>query len=125
MRKRDFVVAISNELGLIQANVSNVIQRFLDMLEHELANGNGVELRNFGIFELKKRKSRVGRNPNKPQNTVIIPDRFVVKFRPGKELKGKLEQLSDAKLSKSRKKSSKNQKKTSSSRTHLLKNTKK
>lgn len=111
MRKRDFVVAISNELDLIQADVSNVIQRFLDMLENEFANGRRVELRNFGVFDLNKKKSRIGRNPNKPQNTVIIPDRFVVKFRPGKELKGRLEQLSEQKLSKSRKKSSQNQKK--------------
>ncbi|MBR7137479.1 MAG: HU family DNA-binding protein, partial [Clostridia bacterium] len=46
-----------------------------------------IELRNFGVFEIKVRKSRKGRNPNKPKNEVVIPERAVVKFRAGKELK--------------------------------------
>ena len=104
MRKRDFVVSISNELGLIQNDVGMVIQRFLELLSAELAEGNGVELRNFGVFELKVRKQRIGRNPNKPKDVVVIPERLVVKFRPGKELKAKIEQLN---LSKIKKKSSK------------------
>ena len=65
----------------------------LDGLVDELAKGGNVELRNFGVFEIKVRKSRKGRNPNAPTNEVVIPERVVVKFRAGKELKERVEKL--------------------------------
>ena len=105
MRKRDFVVKIAGELGLNQLDVTNVVQRFLELLIDEFTAGRGVELRNFGVFEIKLRKSRVGRNPNKPQDEVIIPERYVIKSRPGKELKAKIEQLDLHKNKKNIKKS--------------------
>ena len=46
-----------------------------------------MELRNFGVFEVKTRKARVGRNPNSPDTDVPIPKRSVVKFKPGKEMR--------------------------------------
>ena len=49
-----------------------------------------MELRNFGVFEVQVRKSRIGRNPNKPETDVVIPTRAVIKFKAGKELKEKL-----------------------------------
>jgi len=52
-----------------------------------------VELRNFGVLEVQVRKARVGRNPNKPETEVIIPQRAVVKFKSGKILKAKLKKL--------------------------------
>ena len=87
MTKRDLVVKISKETGLIQNNVATIVQRTLDYIAEELTKGNTIELRNFGVFEVKVRKSRKGRNPNQPQNEVVIPERAVVKFRAGKELK--------------------------------------
>ena len=100
MTKRDFVVKIASEVDITQMQATEVVQRTLDYLANELAKGNRIELRNFGIFELEVRKSRVGRNPKKPSNEVIIPERVVVKFRPGKELKNRVEQIKPAKIKK-------------------------
>jgi len=93
MTKRDLVVKIAGETGLIQSDVATVVQMTLDYMADELSAGNNIELRNFGVFEVKVRKSRKGRNPNKPENEVVIPERVVVKFRAGKELKERVEKL--------------------------------
>ncbi len=92
--KRDLVVRISNETGMVQQDVLNVIQKMLDYLTETLAEGKTVELRNFGVFEIKLRKARVGRNPNRPESDVPIPPRAVVKFKAGKEMKARVSQLS-------------------------------
>ena len=94
LTKRDLVVRISNETGMVQQDVLNVIQRTLDHLTESLAHGQAVELRNFGVFEVKLRKARVGRNPNRPEHDVPIPPRAVVKFKAGKEMKAKVMKLS-------------------------------
>jgi nucleoid DNA-binding protein len=70
--------------ALEQQQVFDVVQRTLDAISHALAGGNKVELRNFGIFEVRVRKARIGRNPNKPGSEVPIPARPVVKFKAGK-----------------------------------------
>ncbi len=57
LTKRDLVVRISNETGMVQQDVLNVIQRTLDHLTESLAHGQAVELRNFGVFEVKLRKA--------------------------------------------------------------------
>ena len=93
MTKRVLVVRISNETGLIQQDVLAVVQRTLDYISEAVAKGETVELRNFGVFEVKVRKARVGRNPNKPEKDVRIPPRAVVKFKPGKEMKESVIQL--------------------------------
>lgn len=95
LTKRDLVIRISNETGMVQQDVLNVIQKTLDYLTESLAKGQSVELRNFGVFEVKLRKARVGRNPNKPENDVPIPPRAVVKFKAGKEMKAKVMKLSE------------------------------
>ena len=94
LTKRDLVVRISNETGMVQQDVLNIIQKTLDHLTESLSKGQTVELRNFGVFEIKLRKARVGRNPNKPESDVPIPPRAVVKFKPGKEMKASVAQLS-------------------------------
>lgn len=94
LTKRDLVVRISNETGMVQQDVLNVIQRTLDHLTESLARGQAVELRNFGVFEVKLRKARVGRNPNRPEHDVPIPPRAVVKFKAGKEMKAQVMKLS-------------------------------
>ena len=87
LTKRDLVIAISNETGLIQSDVFNVIQRTLDHITDALAKGDGVELRNFGVFEVRLTRSRVGRNPNQPDIDVPIPSRATVKFKAGKVMR--------------------------------------
>ena len=94
LTKRDLVIRISNETGIVQQNVLNIIQRTLDYLVESLSQGHAVELRNFGVFEVKLRKARVGRNPNRPEHDVPIPSRAVVKFKMGKEMKARVMKLS-------------------------------
>ena len=94
MTKRDLVVRIADESKLNQQEVMNVVQKTLDYITNELAAGRNVELRNFGVFELKVRKQRIGRNPNKPENEVPIPERVVVKLKSGKVMKEKVSTLS-------------------------------
>ncbi len=87
LTKRDLVVRISEETNMIQQQVLDVIQKTLDYIAEALAKGDKVELRNFGVFEVKVRKARIGRNPNAPAKDVPIPKRSVVKFKPGKEMR--------------------------------------
>ena len=87
MTKRDLVIRISNDTGLIQQDVMAVVQKTLDYITEALIDGKNVELRNFGVFEVKLRKPRVGRNPNDPAKDVQIPARAVVKFKAGKEMR--------------------------------------
>lgn len=87
MTKRDLVVRISEETGLVQQDVLTVVQKTLDYISDAVTQGKKVELRNFGVFEVKVRKARVGRNPNAPAADVPIPPRAVVKFKPGKEMR--------------------------------------
>ena len=87
MTKRDLVMRISEETGLVQQQVLDVVQKTLDYIAQAVAKGQKVELRNFGVFEVKVRKARVGRNPNKPGTDVPIPQRAVVKFKAGKDMR--------------------------------------
>jgi len=90
MTKRDLVMRIADETGLIQQDVYAVIQKSLDYIVEALENDDTVEFRNFGVFEVRERKKRIGRNPNKPENVVTIPARKVVKFKPGKIMRERI-----------------------------------
>ena len=72
---------------MIQTQVFDVVQKTLDYISEAVARGETVELRNFGVFEVKVRKARIGRNPNAPAKDVRIPPRAVVKFKAGKEMR--------------------------------------
>jgi nucleoid DNA-binding protein len=87
LTKRDLVVLISDETGLTQSQVFDVVQKTLDHITGMLAKGGKVEIRNFGVFEVKIRKAKVGRNPNRPEIAVPIPATARVKFKVGKEMK--------------------------------------
>jgi hypothetical protein len=93
LTKRDLVMRISEETGLIQAQVFDVVQKTLNHITEALAKGDKVELRNFGVFDVKIRKARVGRNPNKPEKDVPIPARAMVKFKSGKEMRAEVLKL--------------------------------
>jgi nucleoid DNA-binding protein len=97
LTKRDLVIRISNETGLVQQQVLDVVQKTLDYIAEALAKHDKVELRNFGVFEVKIRKARIGRNPNAPATDVPIPERAVVKFKPGKEMRADVFKLSPVK----------------------------
>jgi DNA-binding protein HU-beta/integration host factor subunit alpha len=87
MTKRDLVARISDETGLAQVQVAKVVEKTFDNITASLSRGEGVELRNFGVFEVRHRKPRIGRNPGDPTKQYPIPARTVVKFKPGKEMK--------------------------------------
>lgn len=94
LTKREIVVEIYEKTGFPQKEVQATVQMTLDIIMKALAEGRNVELRNFGVLEVQVRKARVGRNPNKPQDVVTIPERAVVKFKSGKILKAQLKKLS-------------------------------
>ena len=87
MTKRDLVARISDQTGLTQVDVAKVVEKAFDNITDSLSRGEGIELRNFGVFEVRRRKPRVGRNPSDPSKQYPIPARAVVKFKPGKEMK--------------------------------------
>lgn len=93
MTKRELVVRIANETGISQQKVAHVVQKALDYIIEGLAKNETIEFRDFGVFEVKVRKQRIGRNPNKPENTVVIPERHVVKFKAGKIMKAVISKL--------------------------------
>ena len=90
MTKRDLIVRIADETGLIQQDVQAVLQKSLDYIIDALAEDEAVEFRNFGVFEIRTRKERIGRNPNQPDHVVTIPERKVVKFKPGKIMRKRI-----------------------------------
>jgi nucleoid DNA-binding protein len=97
LTKRDIVLDIYQKTNYPQKEVKEVVQLTLDAIANALSSGQNVELRNFGVFEIQVRKSRIGRNPNKPEKDVVIPTRAVVKFKAGKELKANLKDLESLK----------------------------
>ncbi|MBU6300803.1 MAG: HU family DNA-binding protein [Verrucomicrobia bacterium] len=88
--KRDIVQQLASRTGLTQQQVFDVVQGMLDEITTRLANGDQIVMRNFGTFHLRRTKPRVGRNPSRPENNVNIPERTIVRFKPGKELQGKV-----------------------------------
>lgn len=93
MTKKDLVNIVSNKLGFTQTDIAKTIECVLDTIVEKLAEGKRWEIRNFGVFEVKKRAPRKGRNP-KTKEEVAVPERFVVTFKPGKELKQLMETYS-------------------------------
>ena len=94
LTKRDLVVRISTETGVVQHQVFDIIQRTLDAITDSLSKGQDVELRNFGVFQVRLSKPRVGRNPNVPGSNFAIPERATVKFKSGKIMRQNVLELS-------------------------------
>ena len=89
MTKKDIVLKIAEETNIKQVDVKKVVQRTLDHITGALSGGKTVELRNFGVFKVKTRKPRMGRNP-KTGAAVSIPERKVVIFKSGMVMKKKV-----------------------------------
>lgn len=89
MTKKEIVLQIAGESGLKQVDVKLVVQRTLDIIIEALATAETVELRNFGIFKVKSRRGRTGRNP-RTGVTVPVPPKRVAVFKPGLIMKQKV-----------------------------------
>ena len=94
LTKREIVLEIYEKTGFPQKQVQQTVQMSLDIILNALAAGRNVELRNFGILEVKLTKPRVGRNPNQPGSSFVIPARATVKFKSGKIMRQKVSKLS-------------------------------
>lgn len=101
LTKREIVQEIYRKSGFPQKQIVDTVQQTLDIIQRALSEGRNVELRNFGVLEVQVRKQRIGRNPNKPTDTVVIPQRAVVKFKSGKILKQQLAKIDLATLERS------------------------
>lgn len=84
--KRELVLQVANKLGMTQSDVARIIEGAFETISAQLAHGERWELRDFGVFEVKTRASRIGRNPRTGAQ-VPVPERRVVTFRPGKRMK--------------------------------------
>ena len=93
LTKREIVREIYDATGYPQKEITAVVQMSLDHIVEALARGRNVELRNIGVFQIKKRKARIGRNPKVPGSEMTIPPRAVVRFKSGKILKQLLRKI--------------------------------
>ncbi len=98
--KKELVDRIADDLNrnrtryqIKRVQVKRVVQRFLDMIIEELARGNRLEFREFGVFESKLRAARMAQNP-KTLERVSVPPKRSVKFKVGRMMKAKMLRLS-------------------------------
>ena len=89
MTKKDIVLKITDMTGIKQVDVKRIVQKTFDVIIDSLIRNEKVELRNFGVFKIKERKPRFGRNPRTGES-VPVPARKVVVFKPGLEMKQKI-----------------------------------
>ena len=92
MTKKEIVKTISEEIGLTQLKTKEIVQKTFDAIVETLVEDRRIELRNFGVFEVKQRAARKARNPRTGAK-VFVPEKFVVTFKPGKEMEEKVRQL--------------------------------
>jgi nucleoid DNA-binding protein len=90
--KKEIVQQISAETGLTQLKTKEIVQATFDAIVATLLEDGRIELRNFGVFEVKQRKARKARNP-RTGDKVDVPPKNVVTFKPGKEMEEKVRQL--------------------------------
>jgi integration host factor subunit beta len=92
--KKEIVKTISEEIGLTQLKTKEIVQKTFDAIVEALVEERRIELRNFGVFEVKKRAARKARNP-RTGTRVDVPTKFVVTFKPGKEMEEKVRLLEE------------------------------
>ncbi|MGM0507984.1 MAG: HU family DNA-binding protein [Fusobacteriota bacterium] len=86
MTKKDFVAKIAEKKGLKKTEAKDLVETFLDTIEETLVAGEDIQFIGWGSFKVKTRKARKGRNPQTGES-IEIPAKKVVKFKPGKTLK--------------------------------------
>lgn len=89
MTKKDIALKVADATGIKQIVVREVLQGIFDCIIESLIRDEKIELRNFGVFKIKTRRPRIGRNPRTGQ-TIPVPTRKVVIFRPGLEMKQRI-----------------------------------
>jgi nucleoid DNA-binding protein len=94
MTKKEIVKTISEEIGLTQLKTKEIVQKTFDAIVETLVSDGRIELRNFGVFEVKRRAARKARNPRTSQE-VEVPEKFVVTFKPGKEMEARVKELGE------------------------------
>lgn len=92
MTKKEIVKTISDEIGLTQLKTKEIVQKTFDAIVETLVEEKRIELRNFGVFEVKKRAARKARNP-RTGDKVYVPEKYVVTFKPGKEMEARVREL--------------------------------
>jgi len=90
--KKEIVRTISEEIGLTQLKTKEIVQKTFDAIVETLVEDGRIELRNFGVFEVKRRAPRKARNP-RTGDKVYVPEKFVVTFKPGKEMEQRVREL--------------------------------
>jgi nucleoid DNA-binding protein len=90
--KKEIVKTISEEIGLTQLKTKEIVQKTFDAIVDTLVEDKRIELRNFGVFEVKQRAARKARNPRTGEK-VFVPEKFVVTFKPGKEMEERVREL--------------------------------
>lgn len=91
MSKEKLIALISQEKEIHPNDVRHVIQAFLHKATDYLAEGYRLEFRDFGVFEVVERKQKIGRNPRKPKEEIIIHPRRVAKWFSGKKMSPRIE----------------------------------
>lgn len=94
MTKKEIVKAISDEIGMTQLKTKEIVQKTFDAIVDTLIEEKRIELRNFGVFEVKRRAARKARNPRTGEK-VFVAEKYVVTFKPGKEMEEKVRQLEE------------------------------
>lgn len=92
MTKKDIVKAISEQIGMTQLKTKEIVQQTFDAIIDTLVREHRIELRNFGVFEVKKRAARKARNPRTGER-VDVAEKYVVTFKPGKEMEERVRLL--------------------------------
>jgi nucleoid DNA-binding protein len=90
--KKEIVKQISERIGLTQLKTKEIVQLTFDAIVDTLISDKRIELRNFGVFEVKQRKARKARNP-RTGDRVDVPPKNVVTFKPGKEMEERVRQM--------------------------------
>lgn len=101
MTKKEIVKTISDKIGLTQLKTKEIVQQTFDAIVDTLVEERRIELRNFGVFEVKKRAARKARNPRTGER-VDVAEKYVVTFKPGKEMEEKVRMLEMAEAAKAR-----------------------
>src|ERR1043166_9604208 len=90
--KKEIVKQISDKLGLTQLKTKEIVQFTFDAIVDTLLSEKRIELRNFGVFEVKRRKARKARSPRTVEKVDVGP-KNVVTFKPGKEMEERVRSM--------------------------------
>lgn len=91
--KKDLIVEVSDITGIKHQDVELVIESFLERITEYLGNGGTIAIREFGTFDLRVARGKPGRNPKRPETPIMIPERYVARFRPAGKMKKRISEI--------------------------------